>query len=95
MVDENEEMIVCINPEIIKISGEQEAHEGCLSVPGIWGVTKRPAKVTLRAFDENGKLFEITRTGITAVCICHETDHLNGILFREHVLSYLEPDKED
>lgn len=94
MLGEDNKMIVCVNPEIVKTSGQQEAQEGCLSVPGVWGVTRRPAKVKLRAYDENGSPFEMTATGITAVCICHETDHLNGILFREHVQSYLEPDED-
>lgn len=87
--DENK-MIVLVNPEIISAEGEQEFQEGCLSLPGVWGKTKRPEWVTVRAFDENGKEFEITRTGITAVCFCHEIDHLNGILFREHVYEYVE-----
>ena len=88
--DDGETMLTLINPEIIKTEGEQEATEGCLSVPGVWGKTRRPAKVTVRAFDVNGKEFTLTRDGITAVCFCHEIDHLDGKLFREHVFAYLE-----
>lgn len=93
MLDEDgQTMVTCVNPEIVKTSGSQQSNEGCLSVPGVWGVTNRPAKVTVKAYDENGNPFEMTRTGITAVCICHETDHLDGILFREHVVEYFEPE---
>lgn len=88
--DDGETMLTLINPEIIKTEGEQEATEGCLSVPGVWGKTRRPAKVTVKAFDVNGKEFTLTRDGITAVCFCHEIDHLDGKLFREHVFAYLE-----
>lgn len=90
IMDDDESYIVAINPVIAHAEGEQEVTEGCLSVPGVWGRTKRPAKVTLRAQDENGETFELTRTGITAVCFCHELDHLDGHLFREHVFEYLE-----
>lgn len=87
---EGGEILTLVNPEIIGMEGEQEATEGCLSVPGVWGKTRRPARVTVKAFDENGKEFTVTRDGITAVCFCHEIDHLDGILFREHVFEYLE-----
>lgn len=90
LFDEDETMKVLINPQIISAEGEQVAHEGCLSVPGIWGETVRPAHVVVRALDENGKPFEMDRTGITAVCLCHENDHLDGKLFREHVTKYID-----
>ena len=70
-----------INPEIILAEGEQHEPEGCLSVPGEYGVVKRPAFVRVRAFDRNGKEFEVEGTGLTARCFCHEIDHLNGIVF--------------
>ncbi len=87
---DSEEIITMINPEIVKTEGELEATEGCLSVPGVWGRTKRPATVTVRAFDAAGREFTLTRDGITAVCFCHEIDHLDGKLFRDHVIEYLE-----
>ena len=87
---ETEQLVALVNPEITNASGTQNATEGCLSVPGVWGRTERPAEVTVKAQDSKGEWFEITRTGITAVCLCHEIDHLNGILFREHVIEYLE-----
>lgn len=78
---------VYINPEIIDRQGRQCNQEGCLSLPGFWGEVIRPAKVTVRAFDRNGKQFEQTATGLGAICISHETDHLNGILFKDLVIS--------
>lgn len=89
--DENR-IFVLANPAIIASSGTQTPVEGCLSVPGVWGKTVRPATVTVRAQDENGKWYEVTRGGITAVCFCHELDHLDGRLFREHVTEYVDPD---
>ncbi len=87
---ETDQMVTLINPEITAMSGVQNKNEGCLSVPGVWGKTERPAVVTVKAQDVKGEWFEMTRDGITAVCICHELDHLDGILFREHVVEYLE-----
>lgn len=87
---ETNQMVTLINPEITAMSGVQNKNEGCLSVPGVFGKTERPAVVTVKAQDVKGEWFEMTRDGITAVCICHELDHLDGILFREHVIEYLE-----
>ncbi|MDF2685531.1 MAG: peptide deformylase [Clostridia bacterium] len=94
VVDSDESVIVLVNPEIVEKHGEQVATEGCLSIPGVWGKTKRPAKVTIKAQDKNGKLFTLTREGITAVAFCHETDHLDGKLFRDKVLEYIEHDEK-
>lgn len=90
VVDEDENIITMVNPEIVEAEGEQIATEGCLSVPGIWGKTKRPAKVTVKAQDVKGNYFTITREGVTAVACCHEIDHLDGKLFRECVFEYIE-----
>ena len=76
-----EQIIELINPEIIKTSGSQEGPEGCLSVPGVYGLVKRPDYVKVRAQDRHGKTFEVEGTGLTARCFCHEIDHLNGIVF--------------
>ena len=73
--------IELINPEIIEASGEQEGAEGCLSVPGEYGIVKRPMNVKVRAQDRNGNFFEVEGTGLTARCFCHEIDHLSGVLF--------------
>ena len=74
-----------INPEILETSGEQEYNEACLSVPGYSGVTKRPGKVTIKAYDRNGKPFERTYEEVMAVAMCHESDHLDGILYTDIV----------
>ncbi|MBQ7599184.1 MAG: peptide deformylase [Clostridia bacterium] len=84
-----EEILDFINPEIIAAEGEQEDIEGCLSVPGVWGITKRPAKVTVRAIDRKGKTFEVTGEGLEARCLCHELDHLDGHLFTERTVRTL------
>ena len=75
------ELIELINPKIIAYAGEQEESEGCLSLPGKWGVTKRPRHVTVRALDRNGKSFDISGSDLLARALCHELDHLDGKLF--------------
>lgn len=70
-----------VNPEIIATEGEQEGLEGCLSLPGIWGVVKRPMTVTVRALDRNGNEFTDTASGLIGRCFIHECEHLDGILF--------------
>ena len=84
-VHEGEEpyVIELLNPEIIDAEGEQHEAEGCLSVPGEFGVVKRPAKVTVRAQDRSGNFFEVSGEGLTARCFCHELDHLDGIVFTD------------
>ena len=89
VVDDDESVLVLVNPVIVETEGEQCPTEGCLSVPGVWGNTRRPAKVTVEAQDEYGNPVRYTRTGIVAVCFCHEVDHLDGHLYREHVTEYV------
>ena len=72
-----------INPRIISYSGEQKENEGCLSNPGNYGITKRPAVVTVRALDRYGKEFELRGTELLARAICHECDHLDGKLYTD------------
>ena len=83
VVDANDQMLELVNPEIIAMEGEQEGFEGCLSVPGRWGVVKRPMKAKVRAQDRNGNFFEVEGEEIVARCFCHEIDHLDGHLFTE------------
>ena len=83
VVDANDEMLELVNPEIIAREWEQEGFEGCLSVPGRWGVVKRPMKAKVRAQDRNGNFFEVEGEEIVARCFCHEIDHLDGHLFTE------------
>ena len=70
-----------INPKIIAFSGEQESEEGCLSIPGRWGITKRPMHVTVRAMNREGQTVDITGSGLLAKAFCHEIDHLDGKLY--------------
>lgn len=85
VINEADEMIELVNPEIIETSGEQFGLEGCLSVPGRYGFVKRPMVVKVRAQDRDGNTFEVEDQGITARCFCHEIDHLSGHLFDELV----------
>ena len=85
VINEEDEIIELINPEIIQTSGEQFGLEGCLSVPGRYGFVKRPMVVRVRAQDRNGNTFEVEDEGLTARCFCHEIDHLSGHLFDELV----------
>lgn len=88
--DEEEYIIELINPSIIETEGEQDGPEGCLSVPGVYGMVKRPEYVKVRAQDRNGEFFEVEGYGLTARAFCHELAHLDGQLFTEvssHILS--------
>lgn len=85
VINENDELIELVNPEIIQSSGEQFGLEGCLSVPGRYGFVKRPMVVRVRAQDRDGNTFEVEDQGLTARYFCHEIDHLSGHLFDELV----------
>ena len=88
--DSEDELIELINPEIVSSEGEQTGLEGCLSIPGRYGVVTRPYKVRLRAQDRDGTFFEVEDEDITARCFCHEIEHLDGHLYTErcdHLLS--------
>ena len=82
--NEDDEIIELVNPEISYTEGEQTGLEGCLSVPGKYGVVTRPEVVRVRAQDRNGNFFEIMDSDLTARCFCHEIEHLDGHLFVEH-----------
>ena len=83
-------LIELINPKIVAYAGEQEEQEGCLSIPGRWGITKRPRHVTVRATDRNGKTFEVSGSDLLARALCHEIDHLDGKLFIDCVVRYID-----
>lgn len=87
--NDDDKLYELINPEIIEREGEQEEMEGCLSVPGEWGYTHRPMKVTVKALDRNGNEFTVTGEGLTARCFCHEIDHLDGKLFVDEAVRML------
>ena len=83
-VEENE-IIEFINPEILETDGEQEGPEGCLSVPGKYGLVKRPYYAKVRAQDRYGEWYEAEGEELIGRCFCHELDHLDGILYT-HVM---------
>ena len=83
VLDEDDQIIELVNPEIIRTEGEQTGLEGCLSVPGKYGVVTRPEVVRVRAQDRDGDWFEVEDEGLTARCFCHEIEHLDGHLFVE------------
>lgn len=83
VVDVGDGLIELVNPEIISVEGEQAGPEGCLSVPGKRGFVRRPQKVTVRAQDRKGKFFEVTGEDLLARCLCHEIDHLDGVLYTD------------
>ena len=83
------EYLELVNPEIIAQSGEQTGLEGCLSVPGKWGIVTRPNVVRVRAQDRDGNWFEAEGEGMNARCFCHEIEHLDGHLYVEHIDHFL------
>ncbi len=83
VVDVEEGYFEFVNPVIISQSGEQYGEEGCLSVPKKWGRVKRPAKVVMEAYDRNGKKFRVNAKGFFAKALCHEYDHLDGIIYTD------------
>lgn len=90
VIDMGEGLITLVNPEIIESEGTQEVVEGCLSVPGKWGKLIRPAKVKVKALNIDGEEVIIDGEGDMAKCLCHEIDHLDGILFIDKVTEYVQ-----
>lgn len=82
--DADDHVLELVNPVIVSQEGEQNGWEGCLSVPGKYGMVQRPSLVTVRAQDRDGNFFEASGEGLVARCFCHETEHLDGHLFVEH-----------
>ena len=80
-VQDEHGLIELVNPQIIAVEGEQAGSEGCLSVPGRLGYVVRPQKVTVRAQDRKGKFFELTGEDLLARALCHEIDHLDGVMY--------------
>ena len=89
LVDNGEEVLELVNPELVETSGEQEGPEGCLSLPGKYGLVKRPMYAKVRAQDRNGNWFETDGEELTARCFCHELDHLDGIVYTEVMERFL------
>ncbi|QGU95255.1 peptide deformylase [Clostridium bovifaecis] len=86
VIDVGNGPIALINPEVIKEEGNQVDYEGCLSIPGEQGKVERPYKVMVRALNENGEEIELEGEELLARAICHEVDHLNGVLFIDKVI---------
>lgn len=81
VIDIGEGLVQLINPEIVDAGGDQTGREGCLSIPGVWGIVTRPYTVTVKGMDEHEKPVRIHGEGLFARALCHEIDHLDGILF--------------
>lgn len=85
-VSENKnEPLTLINPEILDSEGQAENEEGCLSLPGVFEMIKRPEKITFRALNRDGEAYEMTTDGLLAVCVQHEIDHLDGKMFVDYL----------
>ena len=89
LVDTGEEVLELVNPELLETDGEQEGAEGCLSVPGKYGLVKRPYYAKVRAQDRHGEWFECEGEELIARCFCHELDHLDGIVYTEVMERFL------
>ena len=89
LVDTGEEILELINPTMVETSGEQEGPEGCLSVPGKYGLVKRPNYAKVRAQDRDGNWYEAEGEELIARCFCHELDHLDGIIYTQVMERYL------
>ena len=101
VIDVGEGPIILINPEITETSGEQTGEEGCLSVPGKWGIVTRPDHVKVRALNQDMVPFEVEGEGLLARAFCHEIDHLSGRLYVDmaedglHDVTYEEEEEEE
>lgn len=93
LIDVGDGIVEYVNPEIIETSGEQEKYEGCLSIPGERGYVKRPAKVVLKAQDRHGNYFTKEGEELLAIAMCHETDHLDGVIYKDKVTRMVDPEE--
>ena len=91
--EEESEIVEFINPEILETDGEQYGPEGCLSVPGKYGLVKRPYYAKVRAQDRDGEWFEAEGEELIARCFCHELDHLDGIIYTQVMERWLTEDE--
>ena len=93
LVDVGDEILELVNPSLLETDGEQEGPEGCLSVPGKYGLVKRPYWAKVRAQDRDGNWYEAEGEEIIARCFCHELDHLDGIVYTEIMERFLSEDE--
>ncbi|MBR6499133.1 MAG: peptide deformylase [Clostridia bacterium] len=94
VIDIGEGLLELINPEIVQTEGSKIDVEGCLSIPGKRGTVERPTKVVVNALNRKGKTIQVTGEGLLAVALCHELDHLDGILYTDKMIEDV-TDKED
>lgn len=95
VIDVGDDLLELVNPEIMAMDDFKVGVEGCLSVPGKRGTVERPQHVLLHAQDRRGKHIEIEAEGLLAVCMCHELDHLDGILYVDKMIEEVDEDWED
>ncbi|MBR5743528.1 MAG: peptide deformylase [Clostridia bacterium] len=95
IADDGETKLECINPVILSTEGEREVREGCLSLPDLVGYVVRPESVTMRAQDRDGNFFTVTAGDLLGQCLCHEYDHLDGILYDTKVTRFVDPEEEN
>ena len=93
LVDTGDEILELVNPELVETDGEQTGPEGCLSVPGKYGLVKRPNVAKVRAQDRDGNWYEAEGEELIARCFCHELDHLDGIVYTEVMERFLTEDE--
>lgn len=93
VIDAGTGLLQLINPVLKCESGQQCIPEGCLSVPGVWGEVNRPTHVVVEALDPDGRKIVIEGDGLLAQALCHEIDHLDGILFKDKVVRFLDEDE--
>lgn len=93
IIDIGDGLVEYINPQIISSEGEHEVVEGCLSSPGEFGLVNRPVKVVAKAFDRDGNEFTVEGEDLFAQAMCHEFDHLDGVLFKSKVIRMLSPEE--
>ena len=93
VLDEDDQLIELVNPEIIRTEGEQTGLEGCLSLPGKWGLVTRPEYAKVRAQDRHGDWYEYEGEDLTARCFLHEIDHLDGHMYTELAEKMLTPEE--
>lgn len=89
------ESVALINPVIVKKSGSQESEEGCLSYPGYYGLLERPEKITVRGYNEKGQLLEYKAEGLLCIALCHEIDHLDGIMYTDKAYNIYKEEEEE
>ncbi len=93
IIDVGEGPIILMNPVIVYQKGEEIDIEGCLSVPGVWGTVKRPKKVIVRGMNPNGETVELEGEDLLARAFCHEIDHLDGVIYTDKVIDYINPEE--